>query len=105
LCSTQGGSDHHCWHDRLRQIEPAAEFIVCRSASSERGFGYVANFILDGLDKHNANRRDRFISIHGTRREGNIGSPASHAYMRMRNADVVELFDLVDEGVHVLIEE
>jgi len=45
------------------------------------------------------------MSIHGRRREGNIGSPASHAYMRMRNADVVELFDLVDEGVHVLIEE
>jgi len=40
-----------------------------------------------------------------TRHEGNIGSPASHAYMRMRNADVVELFELVDEGVHVLIEE
>ena len=60
---------------------------------------------LDGLDKHNANTRDRFIYIHGTRHEDKIGSPASHGCVRMRNADVAELFDLVDEGADVVIEE
>jgi len=60
---------------------------------------------LDGLDEHNANTRDRFIYIHGTRHEDKIGNPASHGCVRMRNADVVELFDLVDEGAHVTIEE
>lgn len=60
---------------------------------------------LDGLDEHNANTRDRFIYIHGTRREDKIGTPASHGCVRMRNADVAELFDLVDEGADVVIEE
>jgi lipoprotein-anchoring transpeptidase ErfK/SrfK len=60
---------------------------------------------LDGLDDHNANTRDRFIYIHGTKHENKIGSPASHGCVRMRNDDVVELFELVDEGVHVTIEE
>jgi lipoprotein-anchoring transpeptidase ErfK/SrfK len=60
---------------------------------------------LDGLDEHNANTRDRFIYIHGTKHEDKIGSPASHGCVRMRNADAVELFDLVDEDTPVVIEE
>jgi lipoprotein-anchoring transpeptidase ErfK/SrfK len=60
---------------------------------------------LDGLDEHNANTRDRFIYIHGTKHEDKIGNPASHGCVRMRNADVIELFDLVDEGAPVVIEE
>jgi lipoprotein-anchoring transpeptidase ErfK/SrfK len=60
---------------------------------------------LDGLDDQNANTRDRFIYIHGTKHEDKIGTPASCGCVRMRNADVVELFDLVDEGAPVVIEE
>jgi lipoprotein-anchoring transpeptidase ErfK/SrfK len=60
---------------------------------------------LDGLDEHNANTRDRFIYIHGTKHEAKIGSPASCGCIRMRNADVVELFDLVDQDTPVIIEE
>jgi len=60
---------------------------------------------LDGLDEHNANTRDRFIYIHGTKHEEKIGSPASHGCVRMRNADVIELFELVGEGTPVVIEE
>jgi len=60
---------------------------------------------LDGLDEHNANTRDRFIYIHGTKHEDKIGRPASHGCVRMRNIDVVDLFELVDEGAHVTIEE
>jgi len=60
---------------------------------------------LDGLDEHNANTRDRFIYIHGTKHEDKIGNPASHGCVRMRNADVIELFDLVDVGAPVVIEE
>jgi lipoprotein-anchoring transpeptidase ErfK/SrfK len=59
---------------------------------------------LDGLDECNANTRDRFIYIHGTRHEDKIGTAASHGCVRMRNADVIELFDLVDEGTPVVIE-
>ena len=60
---------------------------------------------LDGLDEWNANTHDRYIYIHGTKHEDKIGTPASCGCVRMRNADVIELFDLVDEGTQVVIEE
>lgn len=59
---------------------------------------------LDGLEEHNANTRDRYIYIHGTNHEHKIGEPASHGCIRMTNADVIELFDLVDEQTPVVIE-
>jgi lipoprotein-anchoring transpeptidase ErfK/SrfK len=60
---------------------------------------------LDGLDKDNANTRDRYIYIHGTKHEDKIGQPESHGCIRMRNADVIELFDLVDAETPVVIRE
>jgi lipoprotein-anchoring transpeptidase ErfK/SrfK len=60
---------------------------------------------LDGTEEHNANTRDRFIYIHGTKHEHTIGQPDSHGCIRMRNDDVIELFDLVDEGTTVAIRE
>jgi lipoprotein-anchoring transpeptidase ErfK/SrfK len=60
---------------------------------------------LDGLDQHNANTRDRFIYIHGTKHEDDIGTPSSHGCIRMRNADVIDLFSLVDETTQVVIRE
>jgi len=60
---------------------------------------------LAGLDEQNANTGGRFIYIHGTKHEGKIGTPASCGCVRMRNADVIELFELVDEGTPVVIEE
>jgi len=60
---------------------------------------------LDGLEDHNANTRERFIYIHGTKHEDKIGNPASHGCIRMRNADVIDLFDLVDEDTPVVIRE
>jgi len=59
---------------------------------------------LHGLDEENANTRDRFIYIHGTKHEDKIGTVASHGCVRMRNADVIELFEMVDEGTPVVIE-
>jgi len=60
---------------------------------------------LDGLDEENSNTRDRFIYIHGTKHEDKIGIADSHGCIRMRNADVIELFDLVDETTQVVIRE
>jgi lipoprotein-anchoring transpeptidase ErfK/SrfK len=59
---------------------------------------------LEGLEDHNANTRDRYIYIHGTNQEDKIGEPASRGCIRMTNADVIELFDLVDEQTPVFIE-
>lgn len=59
-----------------------------------------------GLNKGGKNDTfNREIYIHGTPEEGLIGSPASHGCIRMRNKDVAELFDLVDEKTYVLILE
>ena len=46
----------------------------------------------------------RFIYIHGTPDDQPMGVPRSHGCVRMRNADVIELFDLVAVGCPVLIE-
>lgn len=58
---------------------------------------------LSGLDEQNANTRDRYIYFHGTNREDLIGTPASHGCIRLRNADIAELFELVPEGTRVVI--
>jgi lipoprotein-anchoring transpeptidase ErfK/SrfK len=58
---------------------------------------------LDGLDPGNANTRQRFIYIHGTNHEEDIGEPASHGCIRMKRADVTELFELVGVDTPVVI--
>ncbi len=45
----------------------------------------------------------RYIYIHGTPDAVELGRPGSRGCIRMRNADVVELFDLVGAGTPVLI--
>ena len=47
----------------------------------------------------------RYIYIHGTSEEDKIGKPASHGCVRMKNKDVIELFDMVDVGCKVIINE
>lgn len=51
----------------------------------------------------NIDSYNRYIYIHGTPEEGFIGQPASHGCIRMKNKDVVDLYNLVDEGTHILI--
>jgi L,D-transpeptidase YbiS len=58
---------------------------------------------LDGLEPANANTQERFIYIHGTNHEGQIGKAASHGCIRMRNRDLVELFDRVGVDTPVMI--
>jgi hypothetical protein len=47
----------------------------------------------------------REIYIHGTPEEGLIGQPASHGCVRMRNKDIIDLFEQVDVNFYVLILE
>ena len=58
---------------------------------------------LDGLDPENANTHERFIYIHGTNHEESIGKPVSHGCIRMKNADLLELYKLVDVDTPVAI--
>ncbi len=59
---------------------------------------------LDGLEPENANTKERYIYIHGTNHEARLGEPRSHGCVRMSNADVAELFDLVAEETPVFIQ-
>jgi hypothetical protein len=47
----------------------------------------------------------RYIYIHGTNHESDIGKPSSRGCVRMINEQVIELFDLVREGDLVWIQE
>ena len=53
----------------------------------------------------NVDTMQRFIYIHGTHDEENIGQPVSHGCIRMKNKDVISLFDLVNVGEKVIINE
>jgi L,D-transpeptidase YbiS len=58
---------------------------------------------LHGLDEENAHTKERYIYIHGTNQEQLIGQAASSGCIRMRNADIVRLFDLIDVDAAVEI--
>ena len=45
----------------------------------------------------------RYIYIHGTPDSAQLGTPGSHGCIRMRNADLLELFELVSAGTPVNI--
>jgi len=47
----------------------------------------------------------RYIYIHGTPHGETLGRAASHGCIRMGNADIVELFDLVSAGTEVTLHE
>lgn len=58
---------------------------------------------LRGRETQNANAFGRYIYIHGTAEERNIGRPASYGCIRMKSADVIRLFEIVGTGAQVSI--
>lgn len=51
-----------------------------------------------GIDSY-----ERYIYIHGTSQEDKVGTPISHGCVVMKNSDVIELYDRMEEGTIVLI--
>ena len=58
---------------------------------------------LEGMEPENANTMERFIYIHGTNHEDQLGQPASHGCIRLGNAGMIELFDMATTGMKVEI--
>lgn len=86
------------WTSQLDAAEPGRDWILSRI------------LWLDGLEpgKNQGGEVDshaRYIYIHGTNEEDKIGTPVSHGCIRMRNADVVTLFDQVAVDTRVNIRE
>ncbi len=53
---------------------------------------------LKGLERKNRNAFTRCIYIHGTPEERNVGHPASFGCIRMKSADVVQVFKTIGLG-------
>ncbi len=78
------------YHDKTR-LE--SDFITTRILwleGLEPGVNQGKNSAGQTVDSH-----ERYIYIHGTNEEGLIGQPASHGCIRMKNQDMIELFEIV----------
>ena len=85
------------WSPQLEREQPGRDWILTRIlwlSGLEPGVNRLAN----------VDTMRRYIYIHGTPHEDDIGKPASHGCIRMRNEDIVELFDRVEAGTHVTIQ-
>jgi len=84
------------YHPQLREQGPGRDWILTRILWL-RGMEPGKN--RDGeVDSYR-----RYIYIHGSPEDVAIGRPGSRGCIRMRNADVIELFDLVSVGTRVII--
>jgi L,D-transpeptidase YbiS len=91
---------------------PTGEIYSPELAASHPGRDWILSRILwlSGLEP-GVNRLGqvdtmrRYIYIHGTPDSEEIGVANSHGCIRMRNGDVVRLFELVPVGVRVFIHE
>lgn len=90
--------------------EPTGEIWTPTLDAAEPGRDWILTRILwlEGMEPGrnrggSVDSRARYIYIHGTNEEHRIGTPASHGCIRMKNAEVAELFDLVKPGTEVRI--
>ena len=84
------------WTPELGAQQPQRDWILTRIlwlSGCEVGMNRLGN--VDSMQ--------RYIYIHGTPDSEPMGEPQSHGCVRMRNSDVLELFDLVPVGTPVLI--
>ena len=76
---------------KLKQQHPDRDWILTRI------------LWLDGLEVHNKNTKKRYIYIHGAPDEATMGVPSSKGCIRLRNQDIIELFERVKIGEDVVI--
>ncbi|MBE0622941.1 MAG: L,D-transpeptidase [Burkholderiales bacterium] len=91
---------------------PTGEVYTSELGESHPGRDWILTRILwlsgcePGFNRmHQVDTMRRYVYIHGTSDEQGIGQPVSHGCIRMRNRDVVELFDQVAPGTPVEIVE
>ena len=79
--------------DRTRSNDDLVLTRAIRLSGMESGFNKD-----DDVDTYS-----RYIYIHGTPEEGMIGTPVSHGCIRMRNHDIVSLYEHLQEDDYVVI--
>ena len=84
------------YSDALAKQFPKRDWILTRILwLSDRELGYNRLGTVDSMR--------RYIYIHGTPDSEPMGIPLSHGCIRMRNLDLVELFNMTPLGTEVLI--
>jgi lipoprotein-anchoring transpeptidase ErfK/SrfK len=86
------------WNPSMSLSNPKEDWILTRIiwlSGLEVGFNRLGS----------QDTMQRFIYIHGTDEEINLGKPTSHGCIRMNNQDVIELFNQIQINDHVLISE
>ena len=86
------------WTPELHERHPGRDWMLTRLlwlSGCERGRNRLGD----------VDTMRRYIYLHGTPEETQLGKPGSHGCVRMANRDIVELFDLVDTGIEVDIHE
>ena len=81
----------------LQQAHPTRDWILSRIlwlSGCEIGLNRLGN----------VDTMQRYIYIHGCPDDAPMGIPLSHGCIRMRNADVMQLFDMVSVGTEVDIQ-
>jgi lipoprotein-anchoring transpeptidase ErfK/SrfK len=84
------------WSRELGEKHPGRDWMLTRLlwlSGREPGFNRLGN--VDSMR--------RYIYIHGSPETAEMGKPGSIGCIRMRNADVIELFDLTPAGTEVEI--
>ncbi|MFW2439871.1 MAG: L,D-transpeptidase family protein [Arenicellales bacterium] len=84
------------WSAELAQAEPDRDWILSRIlwlSGLQPGVNRLAN----------VDTMRRYIYIHGTPCEEQIGHPVSHGCIRMRNDDLIDLYEKVGPGTIVTI--
>ena len=96
----------------FRARRPTGEIYSAELAAADPGRDWILSRILwlSGLEPgrnrlSTVDTMRRYIYIHGTPDDEPMGVALSHGCVRMRNRDIIGLFELVEIGTRVLIEE
>ena len=86
----------------LRELHPERDWILTRilwlsGIEEGKNKGEKEGVCVDS--------HDRYIYIHGSPDDVEMGKPGSRGCVRMRNDDIIELFDLIDVGTEVLLND
>jgi len=82
----------------MRELHPKRDWILTRImwlSGLEPGFNRLGD----------VDTMRRYVYIHGCPDEDEMGIPSSHGCVKMRNKDVITLFDTVPAGTPVLIKD
>jgi len=82
----------------LNVAEPGRDWILTRIL-------WLSGLELGKNRGANVDTMRRYIYLHGTPDEVELGQPGSRGCVRMRNRDIIELFDRIPVGIRVLISE